>query len=52
MTQQDLVRRFMLQFKRPFNQKLVCEMTDAPLEIVNEVKRTMLAEAHQAYLQE
>lgn len=46
MTQQDLVRRFMLQFRRPFNQKLVCEMTDAPLDIVNEVMRTMLAEGN------
>lgn len=44
MTQQDLVRRFMLQFRRPFNQKLVCEMTDAPLEIVNEVMHTMLGD--------
>ncbi|MDY0151587.1 MAG: hypothetical protein RBS43_04880, partial [Candidatus Cloacimonas sp.] len=46
MTQHDLVRRFMLQFRRPFNQKLVCEMTDVSLEIVNEVMRTMLDEGN------
>jgi hypothetical protein len=46
MTQQDLVRRFIIQFRRPFNQKLVCEMTDAPLEIVNAVMSTMLAEGN------
>jgi hypothetical protein len=46
MTQQELVRRFILQFRRPFNRKLVCEMTDVPLEIVNGVMRTMLAEGN------
>jgi len=46
MTQQDLVRRFILQFRRPFNRKLVCEMTDVPLETVNGVMRTMLAEGN------
>ena len=46
MTQQDLVRRFINQFRRPFNQKTVCDMTDVPLDIVTEEMRTMLAEGN------
>lgn len=46
MTQQDLVRRFINQFRRPFNQKTVCDMTDVPLRIVSGVMRKMLAEGN------
>lgn len=44
MTQQDLVRRFVNQFRRPFNQKTVCDMTGVSLAIVNEEMRKMHCE--------